>query len=142
MFAFLCYVVFSAGQMRKDAATVYGEGTGDILLDDVKCDGDEPNIAECQHKFWRDTDCAHKEDVGCICKAAATNGAGICEQSHHRITPFNMAYPGIGRAELQDTNGKWWTICDDHWDDINAAIFCDCLGYARYGYFHFFLCPI
>lgn len=68
------FYIHSSGQMKKDAVTFYGMGTGQIHLDDVKCDGDETNIGECQHKFWGDNDCLHKEDVGCICKTASGTG--------------------------------------------------------------------
>ena len=47
----------------------FGQGTGSIVLDDVKCLGSEANIAQCANKGWYNNDCSHKEDVGVICNS-------------------------------------------------------------------------
>lgn len=56
---------------------------------------------------------------------------GTCDVSRHRITPLDPATPWIGRVDLQDANGHWNVVCDDFWDDIDAHVFCTCLGYAQ-----------
>ena len=43
----------------------YGEGEGDILLDDVYCDGWEWSLDECS--FETTHNCGHYEDVGIEC---------------------------------------------------------------------------
>lgn len=45
----------------------FGEGTGDILMDDVKCTGDESFLVQCSHSDLGTHDCLHKEDAGVIC---------------------------------------------------------------------------
>jgi len=45
----------------------YGEGTGDILLDDVNCMGNETSLGDCQHAGWGEHNCAHHEDVSVMC---------------------------------------------------------------------------
>ena len=45
----------------------YGEGVGPILLDDVKCRGDESTIAACRHKGWGANNCDHSEDAAVVC---------------------------------------------------------------------------
>jgi len=45
----------------------YGQGTGNIWLDEVFCNGTEENINSCDHDPWGTTDCDHSEDVGIIC---------------------------------------------------------------------------
>jgi hypothetical protein len=39
---------------------------------------------------------------------------------------------GSGRLEVY-YNGQWYTICDDYFDDEEAANACGALGFATYG---------
>jgi len=48
-------------------ANSYGSGSGEILLDDLQCTGDETSLSECGHRDWGVTDCTHKEDVSINC---------------------------------------------------------------------------
>ena len=47
----------------------FGEGSGDILLDDVRCSGSEDNLADCQHREFGRHDCGHGEDAGVVCSS-------------------------------------------------------------------------
>lgn len=46
----------------------YGDGTGLILLDEVRCDGGESSLLECSHAEWGRHDCSHSEDVAIRCE--------------------------------------------------------------------------
>lgn len=48
----------------------YGQGTGDILLDDVRCNGNEPDITACPHNGVGTHNCRHHEDAGVACIAS------------------------------------------------------------------------
>ena len=43
----------------------FGVGTGDIVLDDVQCTGEEQTLLECP--AITDHNCIHDEDAGVIC---------------------------------------------------------------------------
>ena len=45
----------------------YGEGSGEIWLDDVDCVGNEFIIENCAHNGWGNHNCYHYQDAGVIC---------------------------------------------------------------------------
>ena len=55
----------TGGAVAYGSAT-YGQGTGDILLSDLKCSGKENSLFECPHN--RSTvNCHHYDDAGASC---------------------------------------------------------------------------
>lgn len=48
----------------------FGQGLGDILLDNVKCSRNEVFLSHCKHSGWRIHNCAHYEDAGVVCSGA------------------------------------------------------------------------
>lgn len=45
----------------------FGNGSGDIALDQVNCTGSEDYLWDCSHAEWYVNDCGHNEDVSILC---------------------------------------------------------------------------
>ena len=56
------------------ASAAFGEGTGNTVLDNVECQGDEDSLAECSHPGYLVENCGHWEDAGVKCLGKTDSG--------------------------------------------------------------------
>ncbi|NWX42009.1 C163A protein, partial [Steatornis caripensis] len=88
----------------------YGEGSGQIWLDDVNCTGAESDLWECSSRAWGQHNCQHKEDAGVLCSEflalRLVNGNGCA-----------------GRLEVF-YNGTWGSICSNRMSQLTATTVC------------------
>ena len=91
---------------------------GSIFLDDVRCTGMERRLDQCAHNGVGIHDCHHIQDAGVICS--------VCNDSDIRLVGGTNT---SGSVEIC-YNNTWGTVCDDDWDDTDAAVVCRQLGYT------------
>ena len=61
------FLHFSDHFAIREAGSRYGQGTGDIILDNIICTGEESTLFECGHNPLRENNCEHSEDAGVQC---------------------------------------------------------------------------
>ena len=55
----------------------YGQGSGQIWLDDVNCVGTEVTIGNCSHNGWGSHNCSHGDDASVKCNFLGMYVIGI-----------------------------------------------------------------
>ena len=63
----VCYELDLGYPVTAVQRAFYGQGTGQIWLDDVNCFATEGTIGNCSHRGWGSHDCSHGEDAGVKC---------------------------------------------------------------------------
>ncbi|XP_025968675.1 antigen WC1.1-like [Dromaius novaehollandiae] len=96
--------------IKAFASAHYGEGSGQIWLDDVNCTGAESDLWACSSSGWGQHNCRHKEDAGVLCS----------EFLALRLVNGNDC---AGRLEVF-YNGTWGSICSNRMSQLTAITVC------------------
>ena len=66
----VCHQLGYNGALVAFRSAAFGQGTGQIWLDDVQCVGNETLISHCNHLGWgvHDIYCRSSDDAGVVCR--------------------------------------------------------------------------
>ncbi|XP_037015729.2 soluble scavenger receptor cysteine-rich domain-containing protein SSC5D isoform X2 [Artibeus jamaicensis] len=65
--AVACRELGCGAALAAPGGAFFGEGAGPILLDDLRCRGNETALRFCPSRPWGQHDCHHREDAGAVC---------------------------------------------------------------------------
>ncbi|XP_028635279.1 soluble scavenger receptor cysteine-rich domain-containing protein SSC5D [Grammomys surdaster] len=65
--AVACRELGCGGALAAPGGAFFGEGAGPIILDDLRCRGNETALRFCPARPWGQHDCHHREDAGAVC---------------------------------------------------------------------------
>uniref|UniRef100_A0A6I8N377 Soluble scavenger receptor cysteine-rich domain-containing protein SSC5D n=1 Tax=Ornithorhynchus anatinus TaxID=9258 RepID=A0A6I8N377_ORNAN len=137
--AVACRELGCGGALAAPGGAFFGEGAGPILLDDLRCRGNETGLRLCPSRPWGQHDCHHREDAGLVCDGETRTvwfsfrlGTPGFPPPTPTSEPFRLRLvsgpgPCAGRLEIWH-GGRWGTVCDDGWDPRDAAVVCRELG--------------
>ncbi|XP_056872005.1 scavenger receptor cysteine-rich type 1 protein M130-like [Takifugu flavidus] len=105
----VCRAMDCGSAQTAKSSAYFGQGEGDIWLDDVNCQGNETSLLHCNHANIGENNCGHGEDAGVICSASIRliNGTNQCS----------------GRVEFY-YNGQWSPAFNLNWGKNEATVVC------------------
>ncbi|XP_061756631.1 deleted in malignant brain tumors 1 protein-like isoform X1 [Nerophis ophidion] len=105
----VCQELGCGSALASKKSAIFGEGTGQIWMDDVECTGKELSILKCSHRIFGENNCGHSEDVGVVCSESVkvTQGSNRCN----------------GQVEIYLDN-HWRKVCSTDWGQEEAEVVC------------------
>ncbi|XP_072013340.1 scavenger receptor cysteine-rich domain-containing protein DMBT1-like [Amphiura filiformis] len=98
-----------------------GDYDSPIFMDNVRCNGTEMTLADCQHEGWAVHNCGHSEDVAVVC--------AVQEIQEGQIRLRGGSSDREGQIGIFH-DYEWGTIIyDGNFSDANAAVVCKQLGF-------------
>lgn len=105
----VCRAMDCGSPQMVTSSAFFGQGDGNIWLDDLYCLGNETSLVHCLHPSFGENNCGHGEDAGVVCAAnlRLTNGSDYCS----------------GRVEVYH-NGVWAPAVNVNWGMNEASVVC------------------
>uniref|UniRef100_H3CEX2 SRCR domain-containing protein n=1 Tax=Tetraodon nigroviridis TaxID=99883 RepID=H3CEX2_TETNG len=129
----VCRAMDCGSAQTAKSNAYFGQGKGDIWLDEVDCRGNETSLLHCNHARLGHNNCGHGEDAGVICSGirhvkvflfhVQVRHSTCGKECSMPLRLINGTYRCSGRVEIRH-NDRWGTVCDDNWDIRDAQVVC------------------
>uniref|UniRef100_A0A4W3H125 Soluble scavenger receptor cysteine-rich domain-containing protein SSC5D n=1 Tax=Callorhinchus milii TaxID=7868 RepID=A0A4W3H125_CALMI len=105
----VCRLLNCGTVLSTPVNTPFGQGTEQIWLSDMRCNGVEAALDHCPANPYGNNNCSHSQDTSVIWPQPVrlANGDTICS----------------GRVEIFH-NSTWGSVCRDGWDTEDARVVC------------------
>ncbi|KAL9984304.1 hypothetical protein ACROYT_G006580 [Oculina patagonica] len=122
----VCRQLGFPGAITALSYSPFGDGSGQVLMNNVKCTGSEKTIQQCRYSDWVSSSVPgdYRYEVGVICKT----GYSDLGDSDIPIRLQGSSVPNAGRVEVL-YQGIWGAISRKNWDINAATVACRQLGY-------------
>ncbi|MGH0114540.1 UNVERIFIED_CONTAM: hypothetical protein FKN15_020451 [Acipenser sinensis] len=94
--------------LNASVSASFGQGTGPIWLDELRCQGNESTLWGCASGGWGQHNCRHKEDAGVVCS---------------EFKKLRLSRGCSGLAEVF-YNGTWGSVCYNGMDENTVKMIC------------------
>ena len=77
----VCQQLGYRGAVTAHQSAHFGQGSGQILLNDLQCTGREASLLECSHNGINSHNCGHGQDAGVTCECMWSHLGSMSEKS-------------------------------------------------------------
>ena len=140
----VCRYLGYSGASAAPRSAFYGEGTGEIILENVGCSGSRQSPVYCSHNGLFVTKCTHKQDAGVVCEYYShvlfllihsyCTSFHFCKGHNNgdvRLVPTSQNSTRYkGHVEVFYKGRSWYPVSAEGWDLLGAHVVCRQLGYS------------
>eukprot|EP00057_Strongylocentrotus_purpuratus_P018553 XP_011673027.1 PREDICTED: deleted in malignant brain tumors 1 protein-like [Strongylocentrotus purpuratus] len=106
----------------------FGQGIGEIILDDIHCVGNESTIFNCSHSGLGVHDCNHSQDVGVTCYGEDVCITGLCERKE-TLNGTGICIPAVQDCFIEPT---WGLFCMPPRPSLHESATVECMNIEDY----------